>query len=319
MRIVVIGGAGFVGGHVVDRLQKAGHDVVIADFRESRWHPSAIFQKVDVMDDRSLLIAFDGAQVVLNLAAISNTQAALADPVRCYDVNVGGAIRVFDAARKAGVERVMVAGSTLISGMARPIGDDVDPHEPVVRESDPIKVDRAYHPYVSSKVALELAAKDFARAFGLETTVFRYGIQYGERMTPGVVAHAFIENALAGRPLRVDGDGSQWRQYTYVGDIADAHVAMIDRWEESANETFHIARAERVQIIDIAEEVSKQIKGTEIVFGPPRPGDIDVRMCSVEKAKEVLGWEAQTSLSEGIEKTVGWYKSHLASGVRRRR
>jgi UDP-glucose 4-epimerase len=311
MRVAIVGGSGFVGGHVADKLMKAGHDVLIVDANDPRWHPTQMYSKASILDYERLVEVLSGSQVVMHLAAMSNTQMAINDPQMCTRLNCEGTVNVLEAARSIGAERVVVASSTLISGQ-QPLEPDGK-----VTNDDLLDLMKADHPYVVSKTYAEMMARVYTAQYGLPHTVFRYGIQYGERMTPGVVVHTFIERALQGKRLIVHGTGEQWRQYVYVGDIADAHVTILDRWEDSENQTFPLVGEEKVTIRQLARAVTKVVHG-EIEKGKERPGDIEVQYVSPEFTARQLGWKAETSLDEGVAKTVAWYKKHLSSGIRRR-
>lgn len=319
MRIAITGGSGFVGAAVADVLLKAGHDVVLMDKQPPKYHPSVMYQELDVMDRTACLGAFTSFQVVYHLAAMSNTQQAVNDPWLCTQLNCVGTVNVLDGAKNAGVERVVIAGSTLLSGLQVELGreESKDPQGLMV-EAEPVEVIRSEHPYVTSKLFEEMIARDYQHQYDLPVTILRYGIQYGPRMTPGVVVHSFIERALAGRPLTIHGDGSQWRQYVHVEDVAKAHLAVLDRWDESEGGTYNLVSDRIVTIQDIAEAVAKAVPGTGIEYGEPRKGDITVKPVSHEAAKRDLLWEPKISLEDGIRSTVEYYKRHLGSGMRRK-
>lgn len=318
MRIAIVGGSGFVGGHVADVLLKAGHDVVLMDKQPPRFHPSVMYQELDVLDRTACLSAFTSFQVVFHLAAMSNTQQAVNDPWLCTQLNCVGTVNVLDGCKNAGVERVVIAGSTLLSGLQVQWFADGDSPRDTIVEADPVDVIRSEHPYVTSKLFEEMIARDYEAQYQLPVTILRYGIQYGPRMTPGVVVHSFIERALAGRALTIHGDGRQWRQYVHVEDVAKAHLAVIDRWDESQGGTYNLVSDDIVTIQDIADAVSKAIPGTRIEHGPSRQGDITVKPVSYEAARRDLLWEPKISLEDGIKSTVDYYRKHLGSGMRRK-
>ena len=319
MRIAITGGAGFVGSHVADVLMKDGHDIVLMDKYPTRWHPTVMYRPLDVTDRTDCLQAFAGVQVVFHLAAMSNTQQAVNDPWLCTQLNCLGTVNVLDGAKNAGVERVVIAGSTLISGLqAWGPEDEKNKLTDQVFEESPLYVLNSEHPYVTSKVFEEMIARDYTAQFGLPHTILRYGIQYGPRMTPGVVVHSFIERALRGEPLTIHGDGQQWRQYVHVHDVAAAHKAVIDNWNSSENATFNLVGQGKVTIQDIADAVVKAVPGTTIEYGEARKGDIEVKQVSSSHAEAGLGWKAKIGLEEGIAATVEWYRRNLSSGMRRK-
>jgi UDP-glucose 4-epimerase len=259
---------------------------------------------------------------VYHLAAMSNTQQAVNDPWLCTQLNCVGTVNVLDGCKNAAVERVVIAGSTLLSGLQvqrqmSPQDEDVK-NPGLISEASPIEVIKSEHPYVTSKLFEEMIARDYMHQYGLPVTILRYGIQYGPRMTPGVVVHSFIERALAGRELTVHGDGKQWRQYVHVKDVAEAHLAVIDRWDESEGGTYNLVSDRVVTILDIAKVIQDLVPGIEIVHGPERAGDITVKAVSGTAAREDLLWTPKIGLEDGIKSTMDWYKNHRGSGMPRK-
>lgn len=300
MRIVVTGGSGFIGGHVVEQLAAAGHEVTIYDKLAPKFEipKKSEFVQGDILDRAELTMVFTGKDIVMHLAAMSNTMHCVKFPDRAVALNCQGTVNVLEVAQKVGVKRVLVAGSSLISGLL-PNGDD----------DEVIDVTKSYHLYVTTKVFEEMVTRDFYRMYGLPYTVLRYGICYGPRMTHGVVVDTFIKQALQGEPLTIEGGGEQWRQYLYVEDLARAHVLCLDK--KAKNKTYNVVPNEKVRIIDIAKAIQSCIPETKLVDRPARSHDIEVKMMSNKKIKNELGWEPSVGLMEGIRKTVEWYKSKM--------
>ena len=301
MRIVVTGGAGFIGGHVAEKLVAAGHEVMIYDKMAPKFRlpDRCEFVQGDILDKAAMMIAMTGKDVLIHAAAMSNTMHCVKFPDRAVELNCLGTVTALEVAQKVGVKRVIVAGSSLISGLL-PNGD----------MCEIVDVGKSYHLYVTTKLFQEMVVRDFQQMYGLPYTVLRYGICYGPRMTHGVVADIFIKKALAGEPLTVEGGGQQWRQYLYVEDLADAHVLALDKVAE--NQTYNVVPDEKVTIMDMAKAIQKVLPATKIVETPPRSHDIEVKMMSAEKLKQDLGWSAKMSLEAGIEKTVAWYRRQNA-------
>lgn len=316
MRIAVTGGSGFLGRHVVRRLLAGGHDVVVLDVVA----PSVAFHKdmqpeyryEDLEDPMSIFQNIKDCDLVMHLAAVSNTNAAYQDPTRCLLVNSLGTHNVYEAVTKTySVRRVVLAGSTLVSGAQVPVLKEVG-EEYFVDEDTPFDLSLVKHPYVMSKIHIEMIASTYAEQYGVASTVFRYGIQYGRDMAPGVVAHAFITNALAGKPLTVHGDGSQWRQYTHVEDIALGHDMLVD-WlaangdRDDRFEVLNLCGSEKVSIKDMAELVA-EFTGAPIEYGPARGDDIAVKFCSPAMITKSLGWTPEISLHDGFSDAIDYYK-----------
>lgn len=319
MKIAVTGGSGFLGQHVVQGLAAAGHDVVVLDLVYPQWLDDdrytdlpIRFNYEDLEDPNSIRQNCHGARVVMHLAAVSNTRAAYRDPAGCMQVNSVGTQNVYIAASESEtIERVVLASSSLVSGAQQTSWtfEDEGGTFDAVSEDDPFDLAEVKHPYVMSKIHGEMIAEVFGHQYNVQSTVFRYGIQYGRNMAPGVVAHAFVTRGLAGQPLIINGSGEQWRQYTHVGDIANAHWMLIEQGLNAETlGTFNIVGDQRVTINEMAHVVAELTNVTH-EQGPGRLDDIEVKYCSNERAEKVMGWTPQITLKQGLADTVEWYRS----------
>jgi UDP-glucose 4-epimerase len=310
VRVCVTGGSGFIGSHVVDALAEAGHDVRVFDLRAGE-RPDVAYRAGSLMDADALRDAIRGMDAVFHLAAVADVNDVTRDPVAAIDLNVGGTLRVLEAAKQGGVGRVIFASTVWVySSVDAGAGDVVD-------EEACFAPGASRQIYTSSKIAGELLCHDYWNAHQLPFTILRYGIPYGPRMRPSLVIPIFVRKALAGEALTVAGDGSQHRKFVYVEDLARAHVrALADR---AANQTYNLDGREQVTILRIAETVLR-LTGAErpIEFIPARSGDYAGADVSSEKARRELGWEAQIDFEEGMRRTVPWLmaeqRSPIASG-----
>ncbi len=310
MRVCVTGGSGFIGSHVVDALAEAGHDVRVFDLRAGE-RPDVAYRAGSLMDADALRDAIRGMDAVFHLAAVADVNDVARHPVAAIDLNVGGTLRVLEAAKQGGVGRVIFASTVWVySSVDAGAGDVVD-------EEACFAPGASRQIYTSSKIAGELLCHDYWNAHQLPFTILRYGIPYGPRMRPSLVIPIFVRKALAGEALTVAGDGSQHRKFVYVEDLARAHVrALADR---AANQTYNLDGREQVTILRIAETVLR-LTGAErpIEFIPARSGDYAGADVSSEKARRELGWEAQIDFEEGMRRTVPWLmaeqRSPIASG-----
>ncbi|KPM53760.1 epimerase [Frankia sp. CcI49] len=327
MRIAVTGGSGFIGGHVVDRLLDAGHEVLSLDLATcSRPDPRAVYREIDVLDLEALTDAFAGVEVVFHIAGMSNVDFAFADPVRTVRLNVEGTGKVCEAARHAGVRRVIFASTVWVYGAAAdpadltdlsdPSGGRIPPPSPHADgpEPDPLTEDaqivlaRAGHVYTSTKLAAELLLQSYLQTYGLTFTILRYGIPYGPGMRDELVLARFVNNAMAGRPLTVAGDGRQFRKYVYVRDLADAHVlALADAAE---NTTIALEGNERVSVLEMAQAVQAYFPSVAIERIPARPGDFRGREISAQRAADLLGWRPTTPFRDGVRQYIEWYQAN---------
>jgi UDP-glucose 4-epimerase len=297
MKIAVTGGSGFIGSHVVDHLLAAGHEVVVVDTLAPH-RPEASHAAVDIRDVEGLTDAFAGVEVVFHLAAVSDVNVVAADPLGAVDLNVGATARVWEAARLAGVRRSVLASTVWVYQAA--VG------EGPVDETAAFSPIKPVHLYTSSKLAAEMVVTSANEMFGQEFTILRYGVPFGPRMRPALVIAKFLERALAGQSITLQGDGLQYRNYVYVRDLADGHLRAMG--DVAANEVFNLEGAKPVAIRDIAYGLG-DILGREldIEFTPARTADFAGRDVSAAKALDVLGWTAATQFPDGLREYVEWY------------
>ncbi|HEX5267283.1 MAG TPA: NAD-dependent epimerase/dehydratase family protein [Acidimicrobiales bacterium] len=300
MRTVVTGGSGFIGSHVVERLVRAGHDVVVVDSRSHipRPHAGADYVRVDILDLDGLSGAFAGADAVFHLAAMADVDIIAKDPVRATRVNVDGTGTVLEACRQVEVGRVVLASTVWVYGAAPGEGD--------IPEDAALAPDHVAHIYTAQKVAAEMLVHSYRAMYGLPFTILRYGIPYGPGMRDELVIARFIHQAMAGRPLTISGDGSQYRYYVYVEDLADAHVLALEPAAE--NQVLALEGREQVSIKRIAEAVAAQLGGTEVTYQPARVADFAARPVLARRAEELLGWTPSTAFEEGLRRCVEWYQ-----------
>jgi UDP-glucose 4-epimerase len=305
-KVVVTGGSGFIGSHVVDALVEAGHQVAVLDHRV-RPHRSDIgFEDVDLMDLSSVLAATKGAEHIFHLAAVSNVNYAHKYPVYTTALNVMGTAHILEAARINGARRVYLASTVWVYNGA--------PNETPVDETVPFYLNGAGHIYTTTKMASEMVCHNYHQLYQVPFTVLRYGIPYGPRMREELLIPTFLKKAVNGQPLTVSGKGEQYRNFVYVRDIADAHVlAMQDR---AANQTYNLEGSRKVTVIEVAEGI-KKILGDQvrIEFVPARPGDFGGKEVTAQKAREELGWIPAVSFEDGLRRTVEWFMDKWGAGV----
>jgi UDP-glucose 4-epimerase len=297
MNVTVTGGSGFIGSHVVDQMMDAGHDVTVVDVRPP--HRSDVtYCEVDIVDRPALIEATVGSDAVFHLAGVANVNEAMVDPVRTFEVNVGGTANVWEAARHNGVGRAVLASTVWVYSAAASQGPGA--------EDTPMSVWNPGHVYTASKLAAEMVATSYAQLYGLSYTILRYGIPYGPRMREELVIPRFFERAQAGQPIVIDGDGLQYRNYVYVEDMARAHLLALG--EAAQDQIFNLEGPEPVSIRLLAETVRDIVNPLmEIEFGDARPGDFVGYPVSRDKAESVLGWSATTSFEEGMRRYAEWW------------
>jgi UDP-glucose 4-epimerase len=301
MKIAVTGGAGFIGSHVVDRLHDAGHTVIVVDMKPPH-RPDVAFRHADLSDLGSMVEATRGCDVVFHLAAVSNVNDAFDHPVATVRINITGTVNVFEACRRNGVQRAVLASTVWVYAGATGEG----PHD----EEAPFHLPSAGHIYSSSKIAGELIAHNYNELYDQPFTILRYGIPFGPRMRPELVIPKFVQMALDGKPITVNGDGSQFRNYVYVEDLADAHVLALA--EAGKNEVFNLEGPRPITIRHLTETIRDLLDiPMAVEFGATRPGDYEGKEVSAEKAGRVLGWNPETTFEEGMRRYVEWYLADI--------
>jgi UDP-glucose 4-epimerase len=297
LHIAVTGGSGFIGSNVVDALVAEGHRVTVLDVRPA--HRGDVgFVRLDITDVDALAEAFEGVDVVFHLAAVSNINDAFDHPLDTISVNVLGTTNVWEAARRCGVRRAVLASTVWVYAGALGPG----PFD----EETPFHLPGAGHIYTSSKIAAEMVVHNYQELYGQTFTILRYGIPYGPRMREALVIPQFIRRALEGQPITINGDGSQFRNYVYVADLCDAHIRALAPAAE--NEVINLEGTEPVTVLRLAETI-RSIVGDRVVIEhvPARVGDYGGKEVSAAKALRLLGWTAATPFEEGMRRTIESY------------
>jgi UDP-glucose 4-epimerase len=297
--IAITGGSGFVGSHVVDALLGAGYEVRVIDPKPPA-QADVEWADVDMLDQDSVTDALKDSHAVFHLAAMADVNDIVADPAESVALNTLGVARVLEAGRRADTGRVIVSSTVWVYAATH--GDEVD-------ETTLFDLETDRHLYVSEKIAAEMLCRDYSTLFGRPYTVLRYGIPFGPRMRSDLVVAAFLLRAMRGEPLRIDGDGSQERRFVYVEDLAAAHVLALK--PVAANRTYNLESSETTSIRQLAEAVRDLVGDVEVTFGPSRPGDYRARMVRSDRAREELGWIPTHSFSDGLRKTLDWYREQL--------
>lgn len=312
-KMVVTGGAGFIGSNLAEHLAGQGHSVAIVDnFSTGReqnlagWAERARGQvevfRADVNETDLLRRVFRGSEYVFHQAAIPSVPRSIENPQATNLANISGTLSVLVAARDAGVKRVVVASSSSIYGD--------DPGLPKIET----RVGRTLSPYALSKVVCEEYCRLFHQLYGLQTVCLRYFNVFGPRQDPkseyAAVVPRFATRLLAGLPPIIYGDGEQTRDFTFVSNVIDANWTAATH-PRAAGEAFNIGCGLRTSLNQLVEEMSR-ILNTKCTpqYEPGRPGDVKHSLADTGKAKDLLSYEPAVSLKEGLRRVIEWYRAH---------
>ena len=309
-KVLVTGGAGFIGSHVVELLERQGRDVVVLDDlstgrRENLDGRRARFVHGSIVDRKALDDAFDGVGKVVHLAALPSVARSVERPVDTHHACATGTLMLLDAARLRGA-RVVYAGSSSAYGNQQAQQKHEDLRE------DPLS------PYAAAKLAGELYCRSFARVYGLQVVVTRFFNVFGPRQPAdspysGVIA-AFCRAALDGRPARIDGDGLQARDFTYVEDVVEGVVQALDAGSDGC-ETINLAYGQSTTVLDVHAALAALAQpwlggapSPAPIHAPPRKGDVRHSLADSRRAAERFGFAPRIGLTEGLRRTFDWYR-----------
>jgi len=313
VKVLVTGGAGFIGSHVVDQLQASGHAPRIFDLVPSPYHEADTVETAlgDITDGAALTEAMRGCSTVVHLAAVSDVNHVVTNPDYAELVNARGTELVLEAARLNRIRRVIYASTIWVYGGAsgvEPLDEDTPLAEPK-------------HLYTATKLAAEMYCRSYGELYGLESTILRFGIPHGPRARDATLVATFVRQAGEKEPLTIAGDGLQSRQFVYVEDLAAGIVAALA--PGAAGRTYNLVGEERTSVRETAEIVRDLVRDVPIVFVPERQADLQSRVISGERAERELGWRPLTSFREGVRRYVeslnveaGTPSSAIASSTR---
>jgi UDP-glucose 4-epimerase len=299
MKIGVTGGSGFIASHVVDQLVADGNEVVVIDHRVRPHRDDVGFEDIDILNLSALIQATKGCDYLFHLAAVSNVNYAHKYPVYTVDLNINGTANVLEAARLNGVRRVLFASTVWVYTGTRGGG--------LLTEDEPFYLPDAGHIYTSSKIASEMIIHNYWQLYRQPFTILRYGIPYGPRMREELVIPIFIRKALRGETITIQGDGSQYRNYVYIDDLARAHLLALSAKAE--NQVYNLEGREKISIKDIADTLNGVLGGgVRVEYVPARPGDYGGKEVSAQKIFRELEWEPKIDFAEGMRRTVEWFR-----------
>jgi UDP-glucose 4-epimerase len=308
--VLVTGGAGFIGSHLVERLLSEGARVRVLDNFSTgsrsllpfapRYRTELEVIEGDIRDLACVERAASGVRLICHQAAMRSVPRSVHDPLGANEHNVNGTLHVLQAARTAGVTRVVYASSSSVYGASLELPKRED------QMPSPIS------PYAVSKAAGEQYAAVWSRLYGVETVGLRYFNVFGPRQDPAseyaAVIPRFIRWALAGEPLEVHGDGTQSRDFTYIDNVVEANL-LAARAPQAAGEVFNVGCGQRISLLTIIEILERSL-GRQLRrrHTPIRPGDVAHTLADIQKAKRLLAYQPQVSFEEGLRRTLQYFK-----------
>jgi len=310
LKVLVTGGAGFIGSHVVEELIVKGYEVRVLDNLstgrlENLKHVEETVEVIigDVRDYGKVLEAVNGVDAVIHEAALASVTRSIEDPLTVNQVNVEGTLNLLKACVELGVKKLIYASSSSIYGdtPTLPKHEDMKPN--------PLS------PYAVSKYAGEGFCRVFHKVYGLEAVALRYFNVYGPRQQYGPysgVITIFINRLLNRQPPIIFGDGEQTRDFTYVKDVAEATVKALEA-KQVGGEAINIASSSPISINNLASLLIELMGFKEVkpLYTEPRKGDVKYSYADIHKAEALLGWKPRTSLTEGLIKTIDWFRKHF--------
>jgi UDP-glucuronate 4-epimerase len=310
MRVLVTGGAGFIGSHLVEKLLATGHEVVVLDDFNDFYDPQikhanvagfaghAAVHHADLRDTDSVRSVFQREKVdaIAHLAARAGVRPSIQQPRLYYETNVAGTLNLLEAARLAGVERFVFASSSSVYGASGTIPFSENQH-----------LTQTLSPYAATKIAGEFLCSTYSHLYGMRVVALRYFTVYGPRQRPDLAIHQFTRRIHAGQPIDQFGDGSTRRDYTYIDDAIQGTMAAFE-YNGPRFDIFNLGESDTIELKDLIAAIEAALrKKAKINRLPEQPGDMPLTCADISKAKKLLGYNPSTRLNNGLPKFVDWF------------
>src|SRR5881409_4345777 len=310
MRILVTGGAGFIGSHLVEKLLAAGREVAILDDFNDFYDPQikhaniAGFVKdvtvyhVDLRDSESVRNLFHREKVdtIAHLAARAGVRPSIQEPRLYYDTNVIGTLHLLEAARMRGVQRFIFASSSSVYGASKTIPFSEEEH-----------LTQTLSPYAATKIGGEFLCSTYSHLYQMRVVALRYFTVYGPRQRPDLAIHQFTRRIYAGQPIEQFGDGTTRRDYTYIDDVIQGTMAAL-RYDGPLFDIFNLGENDTIQLKDLIAAIENALgKKAKINQLPEQPGDMPLTCADISKARKLLDYKPTTRLNEGLPCFVEWF------------
>lgn len=319
MRILVTGGAGFIGSHLVEKLLTLGHEVSILDDFNDFYDPqikraniAAVaadigIHQIDLRDASAVNGVFQQEKfdAIVHLAARAGVRPSIQAPQLYYDTNVSGTLHLLEAAHLTGVERFLFASSSSVYGISK-----------TVPFSESLHLTQTISPYAATKIGGEFLCSTYSHLYQMRIVALRFFTVYGARQRPDLAIHQFTKRIHSGVPIDQFGDGTTRRDYTYIDDIVQGILAAL-RYDGPLFDIFNLGESETIQLKELIAAIEKGLgRQARINYLPEQPGDVPLTCADISKARALLGYNPQTKLSVGLPKFIEWFLAYDVKGER---
>jgi len=316
MRILVTGGAGFIGSHLVEKLLADGHDVAILDDFNDFYDPrikranissvakNLAVHDIDLRDGDKVADLFrkEKFDVVAHLAARAGVRPSIQQPQLYYDTNIAGTLHLLEGARTSGVERFLFASSSSVYGAAKKVPFSEEEH-----------LTQTLRPYAATKIGGEFLCSTYSHLYKIRIVALRYFTVYGARQRPDLAIHQFTRKIHADEPVDQFGDGTTRRDYTYIDDIIQGTMAAF-KYDDPMFDVFNLGESETIQLKDLIAAIEKALgKKAKINRLPEQPGDMPLTCADISKARKLLGYNPKTKFQDGLPRFVYWFLKSRAA------
>lgn len=316
MKILVTGGAGFIGSHLVEKLLADGHDVAILDDFNDFYDPqikrdniAAVANQiavhdVDLRNGEKVTEVFrrEKFNAVAHLAARAGVRPSIQQPQLYYDTNVAGTLHLLEGARTSGVQRFIFASSSSVYGAAKKVPFSEEEH-----------LTQTLSPYAATKIGGEFLCSTYSHLYKLRIVALRYFTVYGARQRPDLAIHQFTRKIHAGQPIDQFGDGTTRRDYTDIDDIIQGTMAAL-KYDGPMFDVFNLGESETIQLKGLIAAIEKALgKKAKINRLPEQPGDMPLTCADISKARKFLGYNPKTKFQDGLPRFVDWFLKSRAA------
>jgi len=316
MKVLITGGAGFIGSHLVESLLSDGHNVAILDDFNDFYDPkikraniSEVAKEITVHDvdlrdaDKvAKLLQSEKFGAIFHLAARAGVRPSIQQPQLYYDTNVAGTLHVLEGARASGIERFIFVSSSSVYGAAKKVPFSEEEH-----------LTQTLSPYAATKIAGEFLCSTYSHLYKIRIVALRYFTVYGARQRPDLAIHQFTRKIHTGEPIDQFGDGTTRRDYTYIDDILQGTLAAL-KYDGAMFDVFNLGESDTIQLKDLIAAIEKALgKKARINRLPEQPGDMPLTCADISKATKLLGYNPKTKFEDGLPRFVEWFLKSRAA------